>query len=373
MPWILLASALAIAYANGSNDNFKGVATLFGSKTASYRGALVWATLTTGAGSVTALLLAGGLVARFGGRGLVPDAIVGDPTLLAAVGGAAAVTVLLASAIGAPISTTHALLGALLGAGFLASGGNVQPAVLGSAFVLPLLASPLLAACLVGLMYMVPGAKRLGAQLSPGVCICAAEARPAFAGSERRAAEGLWMTSPVIASSRECAIHGLKPAVVVPPALDLAHYMSAGAVGFARGVNDTPKIVALLLPLQAVSVPWHVPAVAAAMAAGGLLGARRVAQTMSHRITCMTPGQGLLANVATAGLVLTASRFGMPVSTTHVSSGSLFGLGLVNRGARWAVIGRIALAWVATIPFAAFCGGLLWLALANVPVAMAPR
>jgi PiT family inorganic phosphate transporter len=96
------------------------------------------------------------------------------------------------------------------------------------------------------------------------------------------------------------------------------------------------------------------------MAIGGLLGARRVAETISHRVTTMNAEQGFAANVTTAILVLFASRFGLPVSTTHVSSGSLFGLGAVTRQARWDTIVHIALAWVVTLPCAAVLAALLW-------------
>src|SRR5205823_3252588 len=98
-------------------------------------------------------------------------------------------------------------------------------------------------------------------------------------------------------------------------------------------------------------------AVVVAMAAGGLLGARRVADTMSRKITRMSPGQGFTANLITAFLVTVASRFGLPVSTTHVSVGSLFGIGLVNGTAQRKTILAILLAWVTTLPLAAFLAG----------------
>ena len=130
---ILLAVGL-LAWSNGANDNFKGVASLYGSRTCGYRTALAWATATTFAGSVAALFLAQELVARFSGRGLVPDALVTSPAFVLAVATGAGVTVLLATRFGFPISTTHGLTGALVGAG-LASGGPVHLGVLGAAFV----------------------------------------------------------------------------------------------------------------------------------------------------------------------------------------------------------------------------------------------
>src|SRR5688500_11118355 len=95
--WLLVAAALALTFANGANDNFKGVATLFGSGTTNYRRALIWATATTAAGSLTAVLVAGSLVDRFSGKGLVPDVLTADPAFLTAVGVGAAATVLLAT------------------------------------------------------------------------------------------------------------------------------------------------------------------------------------------------------------------------------------------------------------------------------------
>src|SRR5204862_7915466 len=125
----------------------------FGSCTSSYRGALSWSTLTTFAGSMTALVLSGKLVSRFSGKGLVPDALVGSPEFVGAVALAAALTVFLATLLSFPISTTHALTGALVGAGLLKAGGDVRFSVLGAAFVLPLLVSPVAAMILAGIFY----------------------------------------------------------------------------------------------------------------------------------------------------------------------------------------------------------------------------
>jgi PiT family inorganic phosphate transporter len=89
------------------------------------------------------------------------------------------------------------------------------------------------------------------------------------------------------------------------------------------------------------------------MAVGGVLSARRVAETMSCRITRMTPGQGFSANLVTSLLVGAASLFGLPLSTTHVSVGSLFGIGVVNRTAQIKTILTILVAWATTLPIGA--------------------
>lgn len=117
---LLLIAGLLLALANGANDNFKGVAPLLGSGTANYRCALLWATICTLLGSLTAVIFAGELLRKFSGKGLVGDALKTNAGYAAAVGLGARLTVLVATRIGMPVSTTHGLLGALLGAGLAA-------------------------------------------------------------------------------------------------------------------------------------------------------------------------------------------------------------------------------------------------------------
>ena len=134
-------------------------------------------------------------------------------------------------------------------------------------------------------------------------------------------------------------------------------------MGFARGLNDTPKIAALLVAGAGLGVSlWaSLLVVGLAMAAGGLLAAKKVAVTMSTRITSMNHGQGFTANLITAFLVIFASHLGVPVSTTHVSCGALFGIGAVNGKAKWTTIGGIFSAWVLTLPIAAIMAGVFYL------------
>jgi PiT family inorganic phosphate transporter len=99
------------------------------------------------------------------------------------------------------------------------------------------------------------------------------------------------------------------------------------------------------------------------MAIGGLVNARKVAETMSRKITTMNHGQGFTANLTTAILVVLASLYGLPVSTTHVSVGSLFGIGLTTGNANPRIMSAIALSWVVTLPCAAAAAGTFyWLA-----------
>jgi PiT family inorganic phosphate transporter len=144
--------------------------------------------------------------------------------------------------------------------------------------------------------------------------------------------------------------------VTAQQALSGLHFVSAGAVCFARALNDTPKIVGILIGAKAVGANVGLGSVGLAMALGGLLGARKVAETMSKKIATLNAGQGFVANLTTAVLVIAASRFGLPVSTTHVATGGLFGIGAVTGTARWKTIVTILLAWLTTLPLGAALG-----------------
>ena len=96
------------------------------------------------------------------------------------------------------------------------------------------------------------------------------------------------------------------------------------------------------------------------MALGGVIMAKRVAQTMSQKITPMSHGQGLTANLITAFLVIFASKHGVPVSTTHVSCGSIFGIGTASGKGHWPMIGGIMSAWVLTLPMAFLLAGIIY-------------
>ncbi len=366
---IILLAVGCVAYANGANDNFKGVATLFGSGTTNYPRALLWATATTFLGSVTALFLAGTLIKNFTGKGLVDDALVTSIHYGSAVALGAGLTVLLATRIGMPISTTHGLVGALVGAGW-AAGSSIDLGKLASTFFLPLLISPLLALIATAVMYSFfhLGRRRLGITEETCFCIGAEtiEAVPTMNGT--LALQKVEQLSAQMGTSVACRNRyaGRLLGVEASALLDRLHYLSAGTVSFARGLNDTPKIAALLLLAPAFSQAGSLFLVGGMMAIGGLISARKVAETMSQKITPMNHGQGFTANLMTGLIVIGASRFGLPVSTTHVSCGSLFGIGTLTGQARLGVIGKILAAWVTTLPLGAALGAASFWLLARI-------
>src|SRR5947199_6223684 len=121
MTFVLVCLATCfLAYSNGANDKFKGVASLFGSRTCSYRTAISWATITTFAGSIMSIFLAQTLLKKFSAKGIVPDHVAGSEYFLLAVAIGAGLTGILATLTGFPISTTHALTGAIIGFGLVA-------------------------------------------------------------------------------------------------------------------------------------------------------------------------------------------------------------------------------------------------------------
>jgi PiT family inorganic phosphate transporter len=141
---------------------------------------------------------------------------------------------------------------------------------------------------------------------------------------------------------------------------------------FARGLNDTPKIVALGVAFflaRAHGTPdqaprWLFAQAAVSMGVGSYLGGIKVTQTLAAKVTRMDHREGFAANVTTATLVAGASQLGLPVSTTHVSSGAIIGIGLREGVGRvgWRAVRDMALAWVVTLPAA----GLLGLATYNL-------
>lgn len=370
MSTLLVLAVVLLAYANGANDNFKGVATLYGSGATSFRRALAYATVAAVAGALVALVMGEGLVKVFGGKGLVPDAVAASSAFATAVALGAAATVLLATVLGLPVSTTHALTGALVGAGLVVAGADgVNASKLGSAFVLPLLASPLASLALAALLYRAGRVATAGRAVTEDACVCVAPAaalEPVVVTPAASLAPGDGLAAPVVVTgdATTCApvVEAGGLALTARHALRAGHYLSAGAVCFARALNDTPKLVGILAASGVLAVRPALLLAGAAVAVGGLVQSRRVAETMSKRITTMSEGAGFTGNLVTAGLVLAASGHALPVSTTHVSCGALFGIGLATGEAKLAVIGQILLAWVTTLPLGAACAALVALA-----------
>lgn len=354
---ILFLVVLALAYANGANDNIKPFATVFGSRLLGYRQTLALATGSQLVGSIVSIIVAGTLMKAFGGKGFIPDDVVGSVEFLSAVGIGAATAVGLATRFGIPISTTHALVGGLAGSGVAIAPNAVSWTVLASVFLVPLLLSPAMAMALVAVLYPAATAirKRLGVE--PATQLIRAERFEIASANIDGTAEALRpLFTYGLGHGDADAYGGTVNRANAGRVVDLLHLGSAGALGFARGLNDTPKILGLLVAAQfagGLDPRTSLIFVAAAMAVGGIVHSRKLARTLGERITSINRGQGLLANAVSSSLVILASLVGMPVSTTHVSSGAIFGIGVWTGNADWSLVRNILLAWFATLPVAA--------------------
>jgi Phosphate/sulphate permeases len=332
----IVVLGLLLAWVNGANDVAKGIATLAGSGAANARRAVIWGTVWTVTGGFAAIAWGGALVSTFTSGYLAPGFRADLVFVIGTLAGAF-LWVLVATQLALPVSTTHALLGGIVGAGLMAAGpDSLHFAAVANKALLPLLVSPLLAIVLCsGVSLVTRLATRMGRLLreSPG----------------RRVDGGL---------SWSC-LHQ-------HPAWSALHWLSSAAISFARGLNDVPKIAAFLI-LASTLVPeltpqsqtlgrtWPILAVTLTMGLGSLWGGFRVLRVLAHRVTTLDPHSGLIANAGTSVVVLLATPLGLPVSTTHVSTGALMGI-------RWAERGRpreadalkiILLGWVVTLPVAA--------------------
>ena len=361
---LTVIGAAVLAFGNGANDVSKGVATLAGTGRTSYGQALAWGTLWTFGGGLASLVIAAGLVEAFTLAIVGPEVLALSTFPLAVVAGAGS-WVILASVTGLPVSTTHALTGSIVGVALVAGGaGSVRWWIVLSAIAAPLALSPLLSAAIGYGMYAVAAA------VSPA-CVCVRQ--DSFPGTV--GADGT-LTGPLatrlVVSTCTCAAGGQglwsrgsgEGRRVMPAAV--LHWGAAAALSFARGVNDNAKIAAIgALGLATLNGSlWMAFVVAAvAMSVGSYTAGLRVTRTLGERVVHMGQDTGLAASLGSAALVLAASFYALPVSTTHVATGAIVGAGLRQDAAavRWRRVGGLVGAWVVTLPIAAALAALaMW-------------
>lgn len=302
-----------LAYENGGNDISKSVATLISGGVTNYRTAILTGSVATLLGGITSLWLGRQMVKLFS-SGLLdgtnfPSSIA-QATLVGAI-----LWVAIATKISMPVSTTHAITGAIIGAGVLSLGVNhIKWAALNSKVVIPLLASPVIS---IIVAYI-------------------------FWGIIMRLPEGRYLRS--------------------------VHFLSSMFATFARAVNDTPKIVALGFFITATTgLDWSMITplffiTAIAMALGSYVKGLPVTRLLAEKVTKMDDREALGANLTTAILVSTASKLALPVSTTHVISSAIIGFGLRKGSASisWRVVSDMALSWVVTLPVAGIFAAILY-------------
>ncbi|MEA2323462.1 MAG: inorganic phosphate transporter, PiT family [Solirubrobacteraceae bacterium] len=317
---IVVATALAFDFTNGFHDTANAIATSVSTRAMSPRTAVLLSAVLNFAGAFISLEVAATVAS-----GIVDTTAVTTTVVFAGLIGAI-VWNLATWWLGLPSSSSHALIGGVVGAAFAAQGTS---AIKGDGIVekvlVPAAVAPLLAFAVAAMAILI--CYRLVGNLRPG---------------------------PVNRGYR------------------LGQIVTASMFSLAHGTNDAQKTMGIItLALIAhgdlsgdnFSVPtWVIVSSAAAIALGTYTGGWRIIRTMGSRIIKMDPAQGFSAQGAGAAVVLTASHLGFPLSTTHVISGAVMGAGAAKRlsAVRWGLAGNIVLAWVLTLPAAAIIGALVY-------------
>lgn len=361
----LLLAVIFLAFSNGGNDNIKGVSTLIGSNTLTYKQALLVSSIATVLGGVVAIYFASSLVKSFSGRGLLNEEAIQSAEFIMAVAVGAAITVFSASKIGMPISTTHALLGGLVGAG-VASPDTLNFSFLWFVFVIPLILSPVAALVFSYMGYKSLNFLRKKLRIERDTCVCVGnEFIPVKTNCSNDSlcyVDSATQLTVSIDNNSSCTdlYSGRLIGMDAQSMVTIGHILSGAWVCFSRALNDVPKIAGLLLMVNFLSPSWGLIAITVFMLIGGLISSRKVARTMAINITPMNQGQGFTANGVTSIIVSMASIFGLPVSTTHVSVGALFGIGVATKQANKRTLRKIIYSWLLTVPIAAAISGLVY-------------
>ena len=325
---LLLVVVLAVLfdYINGFHDSANAIATSVATQALRPRTAVLMAATMNFAGA-----FAGTAVAETIGAGLVDTETTTEAVIIAALVGAIAWN-LITWWLGIPSSSSHALIGGLLGATIVASGfGALNLEGIVSKVIIPMFSSPV-AGFVLGLLFMV------------------LLARLFFRAPRRRASH--WFRK--------------------------AQVFSAGFMAFAHGSNDAQKTMGIItLALFAagviddITVPvWVIIVAASAMSLGTAAGGWRIMKTMGQRVVELEPVHGFAAETTAATVLVATAQMGMPVSTTHVISSAITGVGTSKgmRRVRWGVARTIVTAWFVTIPASGLMGAATWLVISNLGV-----
>jgi PiT family inorganic phosphate transporter len=315
---IVVLVALGFDFTNGFHDTANAVATSVSTRALSPRLAVLVAALANLAGAFVTTA-----VAKTVGKGIIDTSLANEKTVLAALIGAITWN-LITWWLGLPSSSSHALIGGLVGAALAQSGlSGVQWHGLVHSVAIPALIAPAIAfaaafALLLAIYWLF-----------------------------------VWM-KPSVASRT----------------FRLGQLGSGTWVAFTHGANDAQKtmgVIALALfesgHISHFYIPtWVIVAAGLAIGAGTYVGGWRIMRTLGQRIFKMEPESGFAAQITAGATIYAATRLGYPLSTTHVISGSVLGSGATRRlsAVRWGVAGNIVFAWLLTIPAAAIVAAALY-------------
>jgi PiT family inorganic phosphate transporter len=317
--WFLVAVALLFDFLNGMHDAANSIATIVSTRVLKPLHAVIWAAFF----NFIAFLFFGLHVAHTVGAGIVSVHVVTDRLIFAALGGAIIWNIVTWLA-GIPSSSSHALVGGLVGAGLATAGlkAIVWDGV--SKTAAGIIVSPAFGFLMALILVLV-------------VTWLFVRSRPA-------ATDRLFRTLQFISASLYSLGHGGNDAQKTMGVISVLLYVHQGAHG------------AFHVPL------WVVLACQAAMALGTLSGGWRIVHTMGSRITRLSPMQGFCAETGGAITLFTATYLGVPVSTTHTITGAIVGVGAARRtsAVRWGVARGIVVAWVITMPMAGLVAAALF-------------
>lgn len=323
---IVLLAALVFEYINGFHDTANAIATVVSTKVLSPRQAIM---LAAGMNLIGALM--GTAVASTIGKGLVDVQFVTMPTVLAALL-SAIVWGLFTWWLGLPSSSSHALVGGLCGAALGTANGNWAvlkwSTGLWPKIVMPMIASPLLG--FVG-----------GAVLMLFLTAVLRKATPRLVGL-------IFGKAQLVSAGFMGYSHGSNDAQKTMGIIALALFTGTQSGAF----NDLPAWASFLKTPDFHVPRWVMFTCAATMAAGTAAGGWRIIRTMGHKMVKLQPVHGFAAETTAAIIIHAASTLGVPVSTTHVISTSIMGVGATKRfsAVKWGLVGRIVWAWVLTLP-----------------------
>jgi PiT family inorganic phosphate transporter len=315
----LIFIALAFDFINGLHDAANAIATVVVTKVLSPGFAVAWAAFF----NTIAFLFIGLHVAETIGKGIIDPLVVDPAVIFGALLGAISWNVL-TWWLGLPSSSSHALVGGLVGAGVTKGGFEAIVAsgvIKTSVFIF---AAPMLGMIMAIILVIITS----------------------------------WLFKPVAARTADTVFRRMQ-------------LLSSAAYSIGHGANDAQKtmgiIAVLLFSTGNLGAEFYVPfwvviAAQVAMGLGTLMGGWRIVETMGSRITRLTPHQGFCAETGGAIMLFTATSFGIPVSTTHTITGSVIGVGAARRASavRWGVAGNVLIAWIITIPAAAAIASLFY-------------
>jgi PiT family inorganic phosphate transporter len=329
----IIGVALFFDFVNGFHDSANSIATIVSTRVLSPLAAVVWAAFF----NFVAAFGFGTAVARTIGSGLIDLSIVDPLVILGGLAGAIAWD-LLTWYWGIPSSSSHALIGGYGGAAVAKAG--VHALILGG-WVKPILfifVAPILGMVL-GMILMIATAWILRRATPRGV-------------------DRYFRRLQLLSAAAYSLSHGTNDAQKTMGII-------VGLLVASQGLFADFPIRALHLTTADVIPAWVILSAHFAIAMGTLFGGWRIVHTMGSRITRLKPVHGFCAETGGAASVFLASFLGIPVSTTHVITGAIAGVGAAQRisAVRWGVAGRIVWAWVLTIPAAAAIGGLMYFAL----------